>query len=60
MKCFLKYPQIKQSLKDGYPVISDTLKRGYFLVWVAYGWQSTYISPFHGKKTLILCGVIGL
>lgn len=28
--------------------------------WVAYGWQSAYISPFHRKKTLILCGVVGL
>ena len=37
-----------------------THKSGYFMDWVAYGWQSAYISPFHGNKTLILCGVASL
>lgn len=37
-----------------------THKSDYFMDWVAYGWQSAYISIFHGKKTLILCGVASL
>ena len=37
-----------------------THKSGYFMGWVAYGWQSAYISPFHGKKVLISCGVASL
>jgi hypothetical protein len=37
-----------------------THKSDYFMDWVAYGWQSAYISIFQGKKTLILCGVASL
>lgn len=37
-----------------------THKSDYFMDWVAYGWQSAYISPFHGKKVLISCGVASL
>lgn len=37
-----------------------THKSDYFMDWVANGWQSAYISPFHGKKVLISCGVASL
>lgn len=64
----LRKPQIAEAIEKALAERSRrtvfghgyTHKSDYFMDWVAYGWQSAYISIFQGKKTLILCGVASL